>query len=1003
MRRSLLITTLFGIVSVAMPVNSLAQASASPERFSPQCTGFMERAKIMSESGNFTGALDQLRHISSEGLQLTPEQREEYLFLLANAYYQRGDKECLATLRDFIREFPASTKATEAALMVGDYYFFHHQWTDALGEYSALDFNRLNRDQQLLYSYRLGLCQIKTGHYKEAESTLQVLKSARQYKDAYTFYTAYLDYIKGDYDRAYSLFFDVRGELANDASYYIAQIDYTRGDFAGVATRGESLLDKLNNEELAPELCRITGLSLFKTGNTSKARRYLTRYMEITPDTPSSDAVYVLGICDYEDGDYNVAAERFSSLTELNGEIAQSAWLYLGQCDMKSGNDDAAAMAFEKAARMDFDSNVSEVALYNYVAALTRGGKVPFASSADLLEGFIKLYPHSEYTPKVEGYLATAYYNDKNYSKALENIDKIRRPSNEILAVKQKVLYQLGVEAFTNGRAKEAVGYLQRSLDLASHDRSLALQTQLWLGDALYSTGAFAKAQNAYATFVKGEKASSNRTLALYNEAYAIYQQDKYADAASVFEKALNSHPGLPATLKADAYIRMADCLYYSGNYKKAKSAYSEAISMGAADSDYAMYRHAVMIGLGGDVNGKLNELQNIATKYPESKWLPNALMEKALTYEALDQHEKAAEAFNTLAESYPQTVQARKAKLNLALTYSKAGNKAQAADVYKEIIRSWPSSEEAEIANADLKVYYASTGALSDYAAFLKSVPEAKQLDADQMEQLSFDAAENAFADNQDNITLLRTYVKDYPNGKYLAQALMDMAYSLRVNGKYNEAEEVLTQLIENRPHSAQYPEALLTKGEILESHLTGRKGEALETYLALEKSGNTDFLADAYAGIARTSDNLDQKLEYARKAAASGGVSAEMADEMKLCEADVLLAQKDYSGALAILENLAANPASLSGAKAAVAIGEYYLSKKQYAKAEEEMLKFTEAGTSHQLQLAKGFIILADAYQGLGKKYLAKEYMLSLKENYPGREPEILNAISSRLKAYK
>ncbi len=60
----------------------------------------------------------------------------------------------------------------------------------------------------------------------------------------------------------------------------------------------------------------------------------------------------------------------------------------------------------------------------NYVAALTRGGKVPFSSSVDMLEGFIKLYPNSEYTPKVEEYLATAYYNERNYTKALASIER---------------------------------------------------------------------------------------------------------------------------------------------------------------------------------------------------------------------------------------------------------------------------------------------------------------------------------------------------------------------------------------------------------------------------------------------------------------------------------------------------------------------------------------------------------------------------------------------------
>ncbi len=1004
--KKVFITACVAIAAVAGAGTALGQVSASPARFSSLASGYMERARTMAQEGNYAGVIDQLRHLSTEGVALTAEQQEESVYLLADAYYQRGDKECLDLLRSFIRQFPASTLATDAGLKIGDYYFFHHDWAEALAQYTEMDLDRLNRDQYLLYSYRLGLCQIKTGHFAEAGITLQVLKNVPQYKNAYTFYSAYLEYIKGDYDKAYTLFNQVKGgEHGLDAAYYIAQIDYTRGRYEEVATKGAQLLSGLQaeNMELAPELNRITGLSLFKLNQMSKARGYLTRYVDTTPDNPAADAVYALGVCDYEDGDYTRAAERLSTLTEGNDAIAQSAWLYLGQCDMKSGNDDVAAMAFEKAARMDFDRNVSEIALYNYVAALTRGGKVPFSSSADMLESFIKLYPNSEYTPLVEGYLAAAYYNDRDYAKALQNIEKIKRPSKDVLSIKQKVLYQLGVDSFTNGRAQDAVKYLQRSLELASHDRTLAVQTRLWLGDALYSTGAFAKAESNYAAFVQEAKPSENRTLALYNEAYAIYQQDKYAKGATAFEKALAATPSLPETLKADAYIRLGDCLYYSGNYQKAQTAYQNAISMGVGEVDYAAYRHAVMRGLAGDVKGKIVELDGISKNYKDSKWVPNALMEMALTYEAMDQNGKAAETFNYLATSYPQSSQARKAKLNLALTYMKAGNKAQAADIYKDIIKTWPSSEEADMANTDLKKYYASTGALSEYAAFLKSVPGAKQLDADQMEQLAFDAAETSYAENQDNIALLQTYIKDYPNGKYLAQALMDVAYSLQSKGRYNDAEEMLSKLIAERPHSVQYPEALLMKAEILEKNLQGRTDDALATYLLLEKSDNRDFMADAYAGVARTANDPEMKLQYARKARMAGGVSAEVADEMRLVEAEVLLQGRGEKEAIEILESLASNPSSLSGAKGAVMLGEYYINRKEYGNAEKEMLKFIELGTPHQFQLAKGFIILADAYKGENKTYLAKEYMQSLKENYPGNEPEILNAVNSRLKSYK
>ena len=999
---SILKASLLSLVVAGSSLSVASQVSASPERFSPLAQGYIERARTMLGGGNYAGVIDQLSELSTKGVILTDSQREETLYMLAQAYFERGDESCIPLLRAFVREYPASTLAMEAKLSIGDFYFFRHDWPQALTEYDSVDFERLNRADLPLYTYRRMLSQIKTGHYKEARNSLAGIRNNPAYKEAYTFYTAYLDYIDGDYDTAYNGFSKVRsGEQGLEAAYYLTQIDYKRGEYERVADSGKNLLLSLKDPELAPELNRVTGLSFFKLGNYTEARRYLNNYVSLSQSAPSADALYALGVADYNDGDIEGAAGRFASLTDLQSDLGQSAWLYLGQCDVKQGDDDAAAIAFEKAARMDYDRNVSEVALYNYVAALTRGGKVPFASSADMLEGFIKLYPNSEYTPKVEEYLATAYYNDHNYAKALANIEKISRPSKGVLAAKQKILYELGIESMTNGRPEDAASYLKRSLELAQHDRELARQAQLWLGDAEYSLGNYAKAVNAYKAFLTGEKNSSNRTLALYNLAYSLYQQEKYSQAASEFANALKAQPSLPSALAADATIRMADCQYYTGDYASARNNYAHAISDNASDADYATYRHAVMLGLGGDVKNKIKELTEMESKWPDSRWLPNAMLEKALTYESTDQTAKAAEAFNALASRYPESAQARRAMFNLALTYSKAGKLSQAADTYKEIIRSWPSSEEASMANDDLKKYYSSRGELGEYAEFLRTVPGARQLDADELEQLAFDGAENAYANDANSITLLRNYVRDYPDGKYLAPALLDIATSLRQNNKFTEAEETLQQLTKTRPHSVQYPEALLMRAEILEYDIPGRASEATEVYKALAATGDKDFIGDALTGAARTASSDADRIEYARKARAVAGLSADQAEEMQLIEALALLNRGQDSEALATLSALASNPAGEAGAHAAVELGKYYVDRKEWAKAEKVLSEFTETGTSHDFYLAKGFILLADVYTGQGKNYLAKEYLQTLKDNYPGNEPEILNAITSRLKS--
>ncbi|MDE6682250.1 MAG: tetratricopeptide repeat protein, partial [Muribaculaceae bacterium] len=412
------------------------------------------------------------------------------------------------------------------------------------------------------------LSLINTDHDDKARPLLNRIASIPEFNHSALFYDAYIDYTNKDYDRAYEGFSRVEGRVDGiEPAYYLAQIDFSRGQYSKVTDAERILFGKDSAPELMPETNRIMGISYFKQGDYAKARKYLSVYMKDATSNSSPDAVYALGVADYEEGDYTSASERFESLTGLDSDLGQSAWLYIGQCDLKSGNMDAAAMAFEKAAKMNYDRAVTETALYNYAAALTRGGKIPFSSSAGLMEKFIESFPDSEYTPKIEEYLATAYYNDRNYSKALQSINAIRRPSQKVLAAKQKILYELGVECVANGNPSAGADYLRQSIALSSHDATIAAQAQLWLGDALYSLGDFKGAKSAYKTAASKIKPSANRTLALYDEAYAEYMLDDYTSAARSFASAISASPALPSTMRDDALIRRADCLYYTGSY----------------------------------------------------------------------------------------------------------------------------------------------------------------------------------------------------------------------------------------------------------------------------------------------------------------------------------------------------------------------------------------------------------------------------------------------------
>lgn len=999
-----------GLAAIALSASvacSYASTLTREDRLSPLAAGYLERARIMLSEGNYAGVIDQLKHLDTQGTSLQPAEREDCAYLLALALYQRGDADCVDMLREFAESYPASPQALPARLAAADYFFFARHFSNALAAYQEIDYARINPADRPLYEYRKGLSMLRSGLYDEALPIFAELRDNRKFNLAADYYLAYIDYIKGNYREAYSAFEDVdsrldgRKEKGIEPKYYLAQIEYAQGDYQAVTESGRALLKRNPVEELVPETERIVGLSYFKLGNYDNATKYLTDYLRHEDISAAPDAVYALGVIDYSEDDLESASRRFSTLTELDNDLAQSAYLYLGQIAVKEGDSNAAAISFEKASKMSFDPDVTETAMFNYIAARTHGGNIPFSSSIPLLSEFLRRFPRSKYSSQVEEYLATAYFNEKDYANALKSVNRIQRPSQGVLTAKQKILYELGMEAMSNSRPADARTYLAEAVGI-SGDQSLSAQAALWLADAEYALGNYREAEKYYLSYLRADRRGENRTLALYNLAYSRLMQDKYRAAAESFADALKSDPLLPSRLYDDALIRMADAQYYAGDYRLAQKNYTTAIENGALDADYATYRRAVMYGLGGDIKGKLAELSAMPSRFPASKWLPNALLEKGQTYTGLGETANAVKAFEQLRSSYKQSAEARKGMLNLAIAYMQAKEPEKAEEAYREVIAKWPTSEEASLANDDLRRFYSANGGLKEYAEFLRGVNGAPQIDADEMEKLAFEGAETAYADNIENTGLLEKYVADYPNGRYLAQALLNMAESRMESGDTENALNILEVLLQKRADSPQVPEALMMKAQALEE-TGGTRHDIADTYRQLETRGGADYAADAYAGIMRNTDNDSERLKYAALVKNSGGLSADQTEEAEFYEASALLGQGREEEAVGIFRRLAANPKSLAGAKAAVELGEYLLGRGDVPGAEKVLTAFTDEGSPHEYWLARGFIALADVYHEKGKDYLAKEYLKSLRENYPGKELDIHDMIDTRLKKWK
>ena len=96
--------------------------------------------------------------------------------------------------------------------------------------------------------------------------------------------------------------------------------------------------------------------------------------------------------------------------------------------------------------------------------------------------------------------------------------------------------------------------------------------------------------------------------------------------------------------------------------------------------------------------------------------------------------------------------------------------------------------------------------------------------------------------------------------------------------------------------------------------------------------------------------------------------------------------------------LKELAKDTRNLYGAEAKFLVAQELYNSQNYAAAEKELLNFIDQSTPHAYWLARGFILLSDVYVAMDKKLDARQYLLSLQQNYHA-DDDIESMIESRL----
>lgn len=985
---------LSALAATALSGNAVGQVNA------PTPDGYLSRGVLMYQDKNYAGCIDQLTYLKTQSHTMVQAETADYY--IAMSALALGDDDALDLLHKYLKDYPASPLRHDVMMSIGDWYFWKGEYAYALQEYDKVEVNTLDNARAEDYIYRVAYIRLFMAEYDLAGQGFAQLRSSGEYGNAARFYEGYIAYVRQDYPLALELFGGVDtstppGEMTD---YYLCQIHFINGEYNKALALSRNLIDADVEAHYIAEANRIAGESSYNLGNVEAAIPYLRQYIALS-ENPLPSSLYILGVSEYKAGEYSQAVKTLTPVTENFDAMGQSASLFIGQALLKLGDHDAAIMAFDKALKMNFDKDVQEAAFYNYAVAKTHGGKVPFGSSVSTFEEFLNRYPDSRYAPAVQEYIITGYITDQNYERALRSIESVKNPSQAILAAKQRVLFTLGTNDLSSGNVDSALSRLQQAKALSEYDTDIANECNLWIGDCYYRQQKYDDAATSYIAYIKSAPTNAeNRSLAYYNLAYARFSDKRYDNAITDFTHVVNTPGWLSDEMIADAYNRIGDCHYYNSKFEEAATFYTKAHELNPAAGDYALYQAAAMKGNVRDYQGKIILLDQLLDEFPSSALIPDALLEKAECYIALQNNAKAIEVYNELLDKYATTEQGRNGYLQLAVTYLNAGDTQKAIDTYKAVITSYPTSDEAKVASEELKRIYTDAGNLQEYADFINNIPSAPQIETSEIDNLTYQAAERSYLTGE-GTRKLEDYLKRYPGGANEVNALRYLAIDAADKGNDDVALKYATRIVNEYPHNKAVVDVLGIKADI--EYRQGKCELALGSYRMLEEQASDAVtLNTARMGIMRVSRDLgnhDDVISTADALLASTTVGNEEKNEIIFTRAYAQLQNGNAAEAIEQWKSLASDVKDIYGSKSAVYLAQYYYDEDNLKEARATAEAFISAQPPHNYWLARGFIILSDVCRKEGKTFEANEYLRALRDNYPGNEPDIFRMIEERL----
>ncbi len=898
-------------------------------------------------------------------------------------------------LQTFIDRYPVHTSVPEARYYLGSYYFTRKNYKKTIAQFEQIYEAEIQPENISEYHFMKGYSYFMNGDKENAKMMFQKCKENEgKYQLRSIYYLAYMAYQDGKYEEALEEFIKIKNEpeFHSEVPYFLTQIYFKEGNYDKVLEVAPKV--DIPKDKNQAQVVRCMALSHYNMNNYEEASECFTKIHDSHLITFDRNDYFAKGFTNYRVKNYTQAISDFSKAAndKTPDKMTQQSYFLIADCYMKTGQRTLAAQSFKEASKHDFDAAIKEEALFNYAKLQCETSTSPFNNGIEALQEYLNDYPHGKHSDEAADYLSRIYLSTKNYQAAINSIEKFKVKNPQILKAYQRCTFNRALEQINNKNYRDAISLLNKTLS-APIDKKTNLEALYWKGEAQYRNEQYKDAYTSFQTYQNTDKASSNEYFvdSYYSLGYAALKLKRYRDASNSFKTYLNkTKKSQDVEIQSDASARLADCYFMQLDLPNAIKYYDQCERLGQSNADYAIYQLAKCYGYQKNNNKKVQTLERLLNSYGASNYQDDAEYDLAVTYHSQNDYISAISAYKTFIKNHPKSQYIRQAHTRLAQAYLNNDNPQMAISTYKYVVETYPGSQESKDALANLETIYTENGNTSEFFDYVRS--KNMNISADRQDSIAFRAAETKYnrGDCEASIAACRDYIRQFPNGSFVAKAYFykgECEYGMK---QYSDALADYEIII--KKYKTEYNVIALHKAaSILYNE---KKYASAFTYFnkLMENTTSEDEIIYANNGAMRCAYFLS---EY-RSALTSAGniIRLNQPDQDLLNEALLIAGNSAYqlneiSTAKSYYERLVPKGSNDLCAEAAYHLAEIALNKdNNIADCEAKIKAILGSDYSSEYWYARTFILYGDLYKAKGNYFQARHTYQSIVDNYSGEE---------------